>query len=295
MKPRGKDGCGYLTLAARHRMYLEMAVDLALSIRDTNLEPVSLVVDARLRDRAERCYHSVFEEILSLPDEYDFGRAFKYCVAEVTPYQRTLFIDADTLALGSLEETWKRLEGYRFAMIGKTLSPDDESLHHGRPIRYWCARFGLRQYFKTAGAVFFFEKEEGRRILAECFAAYRDRAYSRIRWVGDEMGFAIRADRNPIDPFPGPAPILWDGQLRGLDLSAPEAPLFTLLGDPPRHTMDRLLASVAARRERADVPRASEGYWRLKAESSNSGALRESLFPLRRRLLDLRWKLRREK
>ena len=161
MKPRGKDGCGYLTLAARHRMYLEMAVDLALSIRDTNLEPVSLVVDARLRDRAERCYHSVFEEILSLPDEYDFGRAFKYCVAEVTPYQRTLFIDADTLALGSLEETWKRLEGYRFAMIGKTLSPDDESLHHGRPIRYWCARFGLRQYFKTAGAVFFFEKRGG--------------------------------------------------------------------------------------------------------------------------------------
>jgi len=285
---------GYLTLAARHRMYLEMAVDLALSLRDWNLEPVSLVVDARLREAAERHYHSVFDEILSLPEEYDFGRALKYSVGELTPYLRTLFIDADTLSLGPLEETWRRLAGRRFAMMGETLLPDHEGLHHGRPAHYWCRRFGLQRYFKTHSAVFFFEKEEGQRVLAECLAAYRDRAYSRLRWTGDEVGFAIVADRSSIDTFPGPSPILWNEQLASIDLSAPEAPLLHMLGNPPRSTVDRLVASVADRRRRAGIPGDSESYWRLKAASSNTGVIRGRLFPLGRRLLDLRWKLRRE-
>lgn len=282
---------GYVTLAARHPMYLEMAVDLALSLRDTNPEPLSLVVDAQLRRAAVRRYHSVFDELLTLPAEYDFGRALKYSVAELTPYQRTLFIDADTLALGSLAETWERLGTQEFAMMQETLEADDDTVHHGRTVRFWCERFGLKRYVKTASAVFYFEKAAGRRVLAECLAAYRDQAYGSI-WAGDEIGFAIAAERIHIGAFPGPAPIFWTAGLKDMDISRPAAPLFTGLGRPPKAVMNTLLESVAARRARANLSGGSGAFWRLKAWSSNAGPLRGKMRGVFRSLLGIRWTLR---
>lgn len=278
---------GYLTLAVRRPMYLEMAVDLALSLRETNAEPVSLVVDDALRTRAHRRYGSVFHRILDLPPAYGFGRAHKFSVGALTPYERTFFIDADTLALASMQPFWERLAPRPFAMLAETLSCDDDALHHERPVRWWCARFGLRSWFKTASAVFYFRRDEGRRVLDRCFLAYRDRAYGRV-WTGDEIGFALAAAEEPIGVLEPPAPILWPEDLPTLDPDQPVAPLFTALGAPPPAVMDALMAAVVRRREAAGLPGGSTSYWRLKATSINAGRLRKALRPVRRWLVDVR-------
>lgn len=277
---------GYLTLAARTPMYLEMAVDLALSLRETNADPLSLIVDRKLRTRAHRHYRSVFDHILDLPETYDFGRALKLCAAELTPYERTFFVDADTLALGSMEPFWERMAPRSFAMMGETLSCDDETLHHERPVRWWCERFGLDSYFKTAGAVVYFTREEGRRIFGRCFRIYRDRVFGRV-WTGDEIAFAVLAAEEPIPVLEPPAPILWPDDLTTLDLADPSAPLFTVLGSPPTRVMDALMVDVVRRRSAAGLPGGSSPYWRLKADSNNPGRLRRWLKPLRRWLVDV--------
>lgn len=277
---------GYLTLAARTPMYLEMAVDLALSLRETNEEPVSLVVDRRLSARARRLYAPVFHHVLDLPEAYDFGRALKFCVGELTPYERTFFVDADTLSLASMSSFWARLSSRSFAIMGETLPCDDETLHHDRPVRWWCARFGLGSWFKTASAAFYFEREEGRRVLRRGFLAYRDRAFGSV-WTGDEIGFAIAADEEPIGVLEPPAPVHWPHELADLDPDAPKAPLYTALGLPPRRVMGALMAGVGRRRKAAGLPGGSEAYWRLKAGSSNTGALRKWLRPVLRRRVDL--------
>ena len=96
--------CGVVTLALGRRKYLEMAANLALSLRNSSL-PISLVTDdvgmalvdqdieiAGLFDRVVRGH--------SMPT----GPAAKLWVNLFSPYERSVFIDADCLCYGFRSE-----------------------------------------------------------------------------------------------------------------------------------------------------------------------------------------------
>jgi hypothetical protein len=56
---------GFLTLAFGER-YAEMAIDLALSVKEYHSEPISIGVDARARACRERYQPNPFDHIISL-------------------------------------------------------------------------------------------------------------------------------------------------------------------------------------------------------------------------------------
>lgn len=290
---RGAGGLGCLTLATKRRCYVEMAVDLALSLDEHGAPPLTLVVDTALAGAAQ-AYREVFDHIVPLPEGYGFGRAATYAAAEVTPYDHTLVIDADCLALQPLTPFLDHLTREDFGIMAEWLAPDDERLHHGRPVCAWAREFGLPRYFKASSAVFSFEREAGREILGAAFAAYR-RAFRQTRWLGDEIGFALAARDlvardHPIDIpiFEHPWPLIWAHQLEDLDLDAPPAPLFHAFDSVPPALLDRLMRDVVRRRRERGLPARSEDCWRVKGRSRGRPS---ALVALQRLWLELRLRL----
>ena len=68
---------GYLTLAARNRGFLEMGVDMALSLKEHTDNPVALAADETLASLARKRYAAAFDEITVLPRRFRDGRALK--------------------------------------------------------------------------------------------------------------------------------------------------------------------------------------------------------------------------
>lgn len=279
---------GILTLATKHRMYVEMAVDFALSLREHSSDPVSIVVDDKMRPLVESRYADIFDQVVTLPAAYRFGRAARYAFARLTPYDRTLSIDADTLVLKPFDFLWAKTEALPLAMMGEMLDITDPQVHHGMTIPFLTSTLELKRYFKTAGAVFYFHRAGAAPLLDACFEAYRERAYPRLRWAGDEIGFAIVGAERGIDTLPRPWPILWRHQLADLDPQDPPSPLYTILGQANRPAMNWLMAQVKRRRIEAGLPLVSEPYWRLKAWTSAGARWSRSLRPVLMWLIDLR-------
>lgn len=257
---------GCITLAVGRPMYVEMAVDLALSLRECGDPGLTLVVDRSLLAYA-RQYERWFDQICLLPDHYRIGKAMTYAVADLTPYARTLFIDADCLALTPIRAWFDLWSEVDFGVMAERLEADDPRLHHERRVRDWTQEFGLQSYLKVASAVFYFEREAGRQILGEVFNDYRQ-AYRAGRWLGDEVGFAIAAKRIDIGVLPHPWPILWEHDFDGLDVTRPRAPLFHAFSATPRPVLNALLQGVTLRRRVAGLPLRSEPFWRIKSSSA---------------------------
>jgi len=152
---------GYLTMAVRKARYLEMAVDMALSLREHTRHPISLAADRELGALARKSYASVFDSVELVEDRFLVGRAFKYGTAAATPYDETIFVDADCVVLGSLDGLWPVLETADMAMVGQQLTIADDQLHHGFSTRHLMRRFRLDRYLKTNSGLFCFRREPG--------------------------------------------------------------------------------------------------------------------------------------
>lgn len=257
---------GCITLAVGKSMYVEMAVDLALSLREHGDPGLTLVVDASLQAYA-RQYEPWFDQISVLPDRYLFGKAMTYGVADLTPYARTLFVDADCLALKPVRPWFSLWEPVGFGLMAEWLDADDARQHHQRSVRDWTREFGLRRYLKVSSATFYFEREAGRRILNEVFTDYQ-RAFRAGRWLGDEVGFAITADRLEIDILPSPWPMLWEHDFEKIDVLNPPAPLFHAFAAIPKRALDHIVEGVIRRRHAVGLPLGSEAFWRIKSSSA---------------------------
>ena len=112
---------GYLILATGQPKYLEMARNLAASIRlmDPARRPICLVHDADTRFAPED--RMLFDEYTILPPREHFeGLMNKLRVFDVSPFGRTMFIDADCLMIKrDIETYWQGARGQPFAVPGK--------------------------------------------------------------------------------------------------------------------------------------------------------------------------------
>jgi len=102
-------GCGYITVATGERRYLEYAIDLALSLRAFNPEPIALMLGDELRPFATPAHLAPFDHVVAMPGGYP-GALGKMAAPAATPFARTLFIDADCIAIGGVGEVWRNLD-----------------------------------------------------------------------------------------------------------------------------------------------------------------------------------------
>jgi len=285
---------GYLTMAVGRPRYLEMAVDMVLSLRGHTDHPIALAADEPLAARARERYPRVFDEVTLVPRRFLDGRAIKYGSAAASPFEETTFVDSDCLVLGSLEYLWAGLDGSDVAMLGELLTERDNENHHGFMTRRLMRRFGLDRYLKTNSGVFCFRTGPARAVMDQCLDTYLNEVRPKLRggvlrggWVGDEIGFGVVGGRLRLGTLPLPHAMYWPQEFAALDLDRPAKPLLHFIWPPSPPVLERLLRDVERRRAEAGVPSGGHEHWLGEVESLRKMARR------RRMLERLRiWKTR---
>ena len=259
---------GYLTMAVGKPRFLEMAVDMALSLREHTSLPIALTSDPELAARSRELYPRVFDEVTLLPSRFR-GRARKYGTAETSPFEETMFIDADCIVLGSLDHLWSSLEYSDLAMVGAPLTAQEDENHHGFSTRWLIRRFGLERYMKTNSGLFCFRRSAAIEIMEECMECFLNEAQPKLRrylvlgrWVGDEIVFGIIGGRRGLRTLSEPFPMYWPVELDALDLTVPGKPLLHFIWPLSTEIVDTLVAGTTARRRAARVQGDAESHWR---------------------------------
>ncbi len=87
---------GYVVIAFDDPRYLDLAANLALSIRRTEHRPISVLVNPAVPINPS--YNGLFDRVIVVPDDPTVrGAMNKMRLSELTPYARTMYIDADCL------------------------------------------------------------------------------------------------------------------------------------------------------------------------------------------------------
>lgn len=122
---------GILIVAAQNPFYGRMAFNLALTIKAIEPEmPVCVLHNGRglghLNDRQK----AVFDTIIELPEEMK-GVEAKLSICNYTPYERTLYIDADNLWLPKRKpsELFAELESEMFTAITEGMFDVDKGIN----------------------------------------------------------------------------------------------------------------------------------------------------------------------
>jgi hypothetical protein len=109
---------GYLVLALDDLRYVELAANLALSIRRIETRPVSVVIHEG-QDFPAR-YKTLFDQVIAIAPSQDYrGAMNKVRMDGCSPYGRTMYVDADCLLINNrIEFFWLKYRGKDFAVEG---------------------------------------------------------------------------------------------------------------------------------------------------------------------------------
>lgn len=275
---------GYLTMAVGSERFLEMAVDMVLSLRDHTEHPAALVADEAIASLARARYGSVFDDVVLVDERFRDGRALKYGLAEASPYEESAFIDADCIVLGSLDHCWESLDSQPMAMLGELLTTDDDENHHGFSTRSLMRTFELDRYLKTNSGFFCFRTEPARRIMESMRRCYLDEVRPRLgwqivlgRWLGDEIAIGIVGGRERLGTLPKPGEMYWPDEFAALDLDAPTKPLLHWIWPLTPEQYTTVTGRARARRDAAGVPVAGDGHWAREQENLETMARRRRM------------------
>lgn len=126
---------GILLIAIGHKNYGCMAANLAMSLRANGCElPITLVTQLETITRLDDDYRKLFTDIktiephcYTLADNQTCFIKAKAHMDELTPYDYTLFIDADVIMInnGKINEIINELKGIDFAIKNSGFTPYD--------------------------------------------------------------------------------------------------------------------------------------------------------------------------
>ena len=264
---------GFLTLATGHESFLEMAVDMALSLREHTTLPVGVATDPSLEVVVHERFPAVFDEITPVGRRFLEGRVRKYGLASASPFDEAVFVDADCLVLGSLDHLFDALREHDVAMLGEQLTRDDDENHHGFSTRRLMERFDLDRYLKTNSGVFAFRREPALEVMEAWRICFLEEVRPRLRWsillgrwLGDELAIGIVGGRRRLGTLPLPHVMYWPHEFDDLDLDAPAKPLLHFIWPPPPEAFTRLMRDVDERRMRHGLPTGSRTVWTEEVE-----------------------------
>jgi len=109
---------GYVVIALDDRRYVDLAVNLALSVRRVDTRAISVAVSPGMElTSAER---PLFDVVIAAPaDELLRGAMNKARLYDLTPYDRTMYVDADCLLFSPrIELFWHKYRDQPFVVEG---------------------------------------------------------------------------------------------------------------------------------------------------------------------------------
>jgi hypothetical protein len=204
---------GYLTIATGEKKYFEYAVDLALSIKlNDPKRPICLLCDDKRNLSESRLL--LFDYVIE-QNEYDkfVGCSNKLSMYEYSPFERTIFFDADTLLVrDNIDFFWDKLENYSFTLQG-----------HKKTFGMWgdlclekmIAELKLPYMITGPSAFIYFDKSQKARSVFKKIKEYYYNNRKTITWIhknvneqyADEPIICAAMCFNNMDPIP----FYWEG------------------------------------------------------------------------------------
>lgn len=146
---------GVITLAFGKPKFIHMAKCLAKSLRrhDSDL-PLAVVTDSTDVELPD-----LFDFIIPYRPEYGLNLRQKMHLDLYSPFEETLFVDSDSLAVRSLDEFWEAFRNYDFGAVGHALVRRgiwDEYLDTDFILNH----FNLTEVPKFNGGIYYFKHNE---------------------------------------------------------------------------------------------------------------------------------------
>lgn len=196
---------GILLIATGHAQYGNMAYNLASSIKSVEDIAVAVVHDSVSLSWLNDEQKAVFNELIPVPDEYRSGFGLKLHLDQLTPFDNTLFLDADMLWLGRKpSELMDSCSGeFRIITEGDSDKPNPKYY-------FWAEAKEIKEAYQvskvpqTRSEVIYFEK--GCKVFKFCRKLHPEVMLRTIRkfgeWVPDELYFNIALAKLEIYPTP---------------------------------------------------------------------------------------------
>jgi hypothetical protein len=180
---------GILTLAVGKPKYIEMAKSLARSLilHDPNLMR-GIITDSKDPELGD-----LFTYRIDLRPEYGSGLRQKMFLDRYTPFEETLFIDSDSLAVHSLDSFWSAFKSVPFGVCGMaTLQTGDTD--DSVDVPFILDHFKLTSLPKFNGGAYYFKRTPESAAVFTTARELLDRA-TELRFPN----LALQAANGPYD------------------------------------------------------------------------------------------------
>lgn len=155
-----KNSKGIITIAYGDPKFLKMAKALALSLKNVNDNTPRAIVTDFFRDEE---LNSLFDFIIDLNPEYGYDHAQHAYLDIYSPFDITLFIDADSLVFKPLNIVWEIFEGHNFCVHGNKISTG----HWHFDVEKVKGIYGVDSIPAFNGGMYYFDKSEKAKIVFE--------------------------------------------------------------------------------------------------------------------------------
>jgi len=203
---------GIIIIATGHANYGNMAYNLACSIKSIEDIPIAVVWSETSLNHLTEKQQEIFNYKIELPDLYRTGFGAKLHLDQLSPFSKTLYLDADMLWLGrKASELFSELDGTSFTCITEGDSDKPNPKYY-----FWAEAqeikdaYKVEKVYQTRSEVIYFEK--GTRVFKFCRKLHPEIMLNSIRmfgeWIPDELYFNIAVAKLGIElkPF---VPAYW--------------------------------------------------------------------------------------
>lgn len=192
---------------AQGSYFVYLAINLAKSIRRVDKKvALAVVTDDVMNKELE----SVYDHVIQITNPNHQKYVTKLYLNEYTPFDETLFIDADSLVVSPIDHLWVSFENQNFSVLGGEMTYRAFNPNHFFSMAKLKKQYNLVTYLGFNGGVYYFKKNQ---ISARVFKTaqelidqydYYEMPYYRNS-KGDEPLIALAMAINDCKSVPNPA------------------------------------------------------------------------------------------
>lgn len=198
---------GYLALATGPRKYVDLAMNLASSIKVMDPTRRVCLVHDETTDIPDEA-HQLFDDFAVLAADPAYRPILnKIRLFDYSPYDQSLFVDADCLLVRhDVSSYWARCATAPFAITGEVMT---SGIWKGNQVSDLLRRYEAPYVVKMNSGVFYFDKSEASRsFFAHLNALYREHSEDLVALDGpwrheDELFFGVAMGRTGLLPTLG--------------------------------------------------------------------------------------------
>lgn len=207
---------GIVIIAVNNRHYAKLACNLVASIKQQSEESVTLIHDEAALDSVDPLNLHQFDRKIKVSGN---GFALKLAVYDLSPYDKTLFLDADTIFVpgANISKLFDELDGINFTIANRGQDSGEPS--DWLNVELAKKECKVDEWYNTSSEFIYFEKGYPANSVFDSAKAFYQSNSLVHRTIGgvqpDEPAISFGMAINEVKPHKSPYyPVFWDAQER---------------------------------------------------------------------------------